>query len=108
MPTVHKENIRMYRKQYLKVITQGDILTLFQYSRRSKVSSDMWVGATDMAMETDWKWTDGEPVNWTTTLNITQPAANVSQNCLVTTSTDGWDHRPCSDEYWVLCEMDMG
>ena len=61
-----------------------------------------------MADEGDWRWANGTRFNWTTSLGITQPAADGSKNCLVATMSQSFDHRNCDNRYPIICEMESG
>lgn len=71
---------------------------------------DLWLGATDVAVETQWtwvngvvatftKWRDGEPNN--------NGGEGVPENCMVIEGDNPakeWDDRKCDDAFAYICE----
>lgn len=69
------------------------------------VSEDMWLGASDTAVENVFVWTDGSPIlfgNW----GPAQPDRFPGPDCVQKRSTDGrqWFDQPCDNQWLYVCE----
>jgi hypothetical protein len=74
---------------------------------------DLWIGATDVVLETKYVWVNGEDMvlaNWRTGMPNNNGGNGTPENCAVLeadTATRGWDDRPCELSYPYLCERDV-
>ena len=69
------------------------------------VSEDMWLGASDTALENVFVWTDGSPIlfgNW----GPSQPDRFPGPDCVQKRSTEGrqWFDQPCDNQWLYVCE----
>jgi hypothetical protein len=68
---------------------------------------DAWIGGTDQAVEDDWVWLTGEPMdyeNW----REGEPNDSGGEDCMIVEGENGglWDDRGCDDLYPVICERE--
>lgn len=72
---------------------------------------DVWLGASDSAIEMTWQWVTAEPFvfdNWRDGEPNDGADDTVAEDCMVLeadTATATWDDRPCARLYPFLCEL---
>lgn len=76
-------------------------------------NQDVWIGATDAALEGDWQWHNGEAMvfeGWR--LDPPEPnnggADGPVEHCAIIEGDNGgtWDDRPCTSLFVYMCERD--
>ena len=68
----------------------------------------MWIGGTDVAVEGEYKWADGEAFTWPGFLTVPKPGVDTTKNCLVLSGPTTWEAVGCSSLNSILCEMSLG
>jgi hypothetical protein len=69
------------------------------------LTEDMWLGASDTALENAFVWTDGSPIvfgNW----GPAQPDRFPGPDCIQKRGTEGrqWFDQPCDNQWLYVCE----
>jgi hypothetical protein len=71
--------------------------------------AEWWMGASDAAVEGDWEWHTGEPMDYTNWRAGEPNNGGVAgEDCGILEGHNGglWDDRACEDGYRFLCERD--
>ena len=74
------------------------ILVLHPFSNQK-----IWLGLTDTAVESVFRWFDGSVITW---VNWTpgQPDGSVSANCVVRQQDGKWMDEGCENQFQFYCE----
>lgn len=64
----------------------------------------MWLGASDVDSEDDWRWVTGEPFDFTD-WRSGEPNGELNENCLIVNwSGQGWNDALCAGTWSYVCE----
>jgi hypothetical protein len=68
----------------------------------------VWIGATDEAIDDDWRWVTGEPFDYTH-WRSGEPNGEASANCLLANWQNvGWNDEDCATVWAYVCETGPG
>lgn len=92
----------------------GDLLVLASESEETQLSgytegnpAGWWIGLSDLALEGEFVWVDGNPPGHTRWA-LAEPTATESENCVDLINggiVDGWSDRSCELERAFICEI---
>ncbi len=64
-----------------------------------------WIGASDVAVEGDWRWVDGEPWDYTH-WRTGEPNGSADENCLTADwGAEAWNDLECDATFPYVCEI---
>ena len=67
-----------------------------------------WIGGTDVVVEGEYKWADGEAFTWPDFLSVPAPVSNTAKNCIIAIGSLRWEQRSCAEKLPILCEVEIG